>query len=473
MDKIKVKIVAVSSNEAYFLPQWIYHHFYFGFDAIDIFVNRSSDNTLEILDKLKRQYPAITVYDFDFIDLIPGFTRELGGMQYGAYMFAYYNTCRDFDYVLFIDIDEFWMSKNCEDKIQDCIINLNYPDVVAFQWFNTGGQPEYVMPLLAQKEFKGHLSPYAKCMVKTRLKPKLIPCHIPAFDQVTNFIMADGMMMEPDKSDSEKISIIHLKDIKEYFVLHDHMRSSIPYIAKIPRGRATKPKCVSISSMPIGRMLYYSFAKPFEMVKFINKIPHHYLLTFYGLFNSLHLYDDLIIAKIHQIHFALDACRIIYENKEHDFSKNLILTLGDISVFHDFLISQLIILDQAYEELDNVSILTLNELFSKNLENTKKLLYIAVKMYPYAVDKDYHPLFLKSLIIFLLNNDFIQEAKDILSDLSNESVEYFGIAWAYELFAKKYEEDGKYDEALKWYSRLKYSKNRNVLNKIQTLNKIC
>ena len=49
--KIKTKIVAVAKDEGAYFSEWIHHHLYLGFDAIDIYVNRTSDNSLEILKK--------------------------------------------------------------------------------------------------------------------------------------------------------------------------------------------------------------------------------------------------------------------------------------------------------------------------------------------------------------------------------------------------------------------------------------
>lgn len=45
---MKVKLVAIAKDEAAYLPDWIFHHLYFGFDSIDIYVNNTTDNTYDL-----------------------------------------------------------------------------------------------------------------------------------------------------------------------------------------------------------------------------------------------------------------------------------------------------------------------------------------------------------------------------------------------------------------------------------------
>ena len=50
-ERVRVKLVAIAKDEAAYIPDWIFHHLHFGFDAIDIYVNNTSDNTQEIANK--------------------------------------------------------------------------------------------------------------------------------------------------------------------------------------------------------------------------------------------------------------------------------------------------------------------------------------------------------------------------------------------------------------------------------------
>ena len=49
-NEFKVKVVAIAKDEGAYIAEWIFHHLYFGFDAIDIYVNRTTDNTCQNLN---------------------------------------------------------------------------------------------------------------------------------------------------------------------------------------------------------------------------------------------------------------------------------------------------------------------------------------------------------------------------------------------------------------------------------------
>lgn len=57
MNDIKVKIFAIAKDEGAYIPQWVFHHFYFGFDEIEIWLNNIEDNSVEVCEKLANVYP--------------------------------------------------------------------------------------------------------------------------------------------------------------------------------------------------------------------------------------------------------------------------------------------------------------------------------------------------------------------------------------------------------------------------------
>ena len=61
-NQIKTKIVAVAKDEGAYLAEWVHHHLFLGFDAIDIYINRTSDNSLEILHKISEKYPQVNYF---------------------------------------------------------------------------------------------------------------------------------------------------------------------------------------------------------------------------------------------------------------------------------------------------------------------------------------------------------------------------------------------------------------------------
>ena len=65
MDKIKIKLVAIAKNEAAYLPQWIFHHLRLGVDSIDVYINGSSDNSVEISRIINSFEPRFKFYESD------------------------------------------------------------------------------------------------------------------------------------------------------------------------------------------------------------------------------------------------------------------------------------------------------------------------------------------------------------------------------------------------------------------------
>ena len=101
-NQIKTKIVAVAKDEGAYLAEWVHHHLFLGFDAIDIYINRTSDNSLEILHKISEKYPQVNYFTADWIDLC---SAEVGGkIQEITYALALdkEKQSKNFDYLMYL-----------------------------------------------------------------------------------------------------------------------------------------------------------------------------------------------------------------------------------------------------------------------------------------------------------------------------------------------------------------------------------
>lgn len=128
----KVKIVAVAKDEAPFFPLWVYHHFYFGFNAIDIYINRTSDNSEDVLDNLSLVFPKLSYFHINSLDYLNSIYESNTPLQLQAYGLAYENE-KDYDYLLFIDIDVgYQMTKENLFKIASKILIIPI-------WLHSGG----------------------------------------------------------------------------------------------------------------------------------------------------------------------------------------------------------------------------------------------------------------------------------------------------------------------------------------------
>lgn len=54
----KVKIIAVAKDVGAYLAEWIHHHLYYGFSNIEIVLNRTADNSIQVLEHISKVYPA-------------------------------------------------------------------------------------------------------------------------------------------------------------------------------------------------------------------------------------------------------------------------------------------------------------------------------------------------------------------------------------------------------------------------------
>ena len=100
----KVGIIAIARNEALYIREWVDHHLDIGFDAIIL-----ADNDDEFILPGIIEYPAVIHEDYCGIDKV----------QAMAYTELYQKYKDRFDWLLFIDCDEFVMVDNQYKDIHD------------------------------------------------------------------------------------------------------------------------------------------------------------------------------------------------------------------------------------------------------------------------------------------------------------------------------------------------------------------
>jgi len=233
---VKVKLVAVAKDEAAYLPEWIAHHLYFGFDEIEIHINRTTDNTYKILESFKT-LPQLKLVDGD-----PLFDSYPGNPQVGTYKKVLSSATRQgFTHLCFLDIDEFWVPQNLTSTVQQCIIELGKPDVISFEWCNKF-EPDILFGPALQKDFKLIRAPQVKSIVdanapKFRVNPHTI------VNPYLNYKLADGSIFEHISEGFSRVSDEHLRSpLKPYFILHRYYRSELEYIAMLGKGRPNFPR---------------------------------------------------------------------------------------------------------------------------------------------------------------------------------------------------------------------------------------
>jgi hypothetical protein len=223
----KVRLVAIAKDESAYLPAWIFHHLHFGFDEIEIYINNTSDDSSLILDQIGKNYPVNYIMaDFMYEQL------DDESFQIYAYKAAHKKALKEnIDYLLFLDIDEFWTPLDFTSTIQTCLRELNSPDIISFEWvLKRNEATPFSFPYTDENSVgQFHI---VKSLFKTSLENKNIHVHN-VLDATAHNVLADGQRHPRPGQwtiDGELISI------KPYFILHRLWRSQLEYIYLLGQG---------------------------------------------------------------------------------------------------------------------------------------------------------------------------------------------------------------------------------------------
>lgn len=229
-----IKLVAIAKDEAAFMAEWVFHHLYFGFDSIDVYVNRTTDNTVDILQHIHERYPHVKYHNADWIDLVHHIyvSNELQKIVY-AHAYCEASCSNTSDYILFLDIDEFWTPKDYRSTIHDCVRALEQPDLCSFEWFNLLPQQEEDDDLLMCGNLSGETDVLVKTLVKSGLKMKIMRIHYPSCEEARS-CLADGSKYVPGKRYIEHLPQ-PATELKNYFIAHNLIKSPLKHLASLIR----------------------------------------------------------------------------------------------------------------------------------------------------------------------------------------------------------------------------------------------
>lgn len=226
---MKVKLAAIAKDEAAYLPEWIFHHLYLGFDEIEILVNYTEDNSIKILDKISENYPVkYRVVDNSIID-------ETGDFQRSAYNLIVKETSKDIDYLMFLDIDEFWTDKEFTDNIKDLILKLNSPSAISFQW---GIKMENDIPFESSYLGRNDYLParFLKVIFSLKNKPTSFYAHQVKIKS-GDYLLANGKPLLSENKAQLPEDAFSNNELCRYFVVHRVYRSQLEYVSMLGRGR--------------------------------------------------------------------------------------------------------------------------------------------------------------------------------------------------------------------------------------------
>lgn len=233
-EHFRVKIVAIAKDEAAYIPEWVHHHLYFGFDAIEIHINRTSDNSAEVLNEICQHYPSVSWEYADWVDMCPG--EAATQIQFVIYAKALFETRKtnEFSHILFLDIDEFWCPDDFSTTIQEHLVSMPPLAAVFYEWVNDLGSSSSFSSL--QQSLEGNLSPLGKTILPVSLDIVELRHHAPLLANKSHHVIADGTKFKARKKPVQALDA-SLNSLKKVFIYHRAHRSSLEYVSLLYRGR--------------------------------------------------------------------------------------------------------------------------------------------------------------------------------------------------------------------------------------------
>lgn len=234
-EDLRIKVVAIAKDEAAYLAEWIHHHLYFGFDCIELYVNRTTDNSYKILDQLIEDGHNIAYQQIDWLNLCQdNIKSSLQSIAY-AHAIGQARLTNDCTHILFIDIDEYWMPINFKSTIHDSVRKLKKPDAISFEWLIQFAEETEFSPLPCTLEYS--LNHHIKTLVNIHSPIRQVSVHSHIFNTPNvRHVLADGTpYMSRTENDIARISS-SISSLKECAVLHRMFKSEVEYLAALYRG---------------------------------------------------------------------------------------------------------------------------------------------------------------------------------------------------------------------------------------------
>lgn len=238
----KVKLAAIAKDEGFYLPLWVYHHFHFGFDVLDIRINNNTDNSVEVLEKLKTVYGDRLQYSFADKELKEAREQDVNFQTYIYKKILDETLKEDFTHLLFLDVDEYWCSKNFTHTIKDFLSQVSDFDVCMFQWLMESPDSDRKIDVFTfSTKLFGHKNAHVKSLAKLSAVITAVRAH--------NHIAKNGQYILPNNTiikfaedDQNRATVpealfqVNRLKLDDYFVYHNIFRSQDEYISSLLRG---------------------------------------------------------------------------------------------------------------------------------------------------------------------------------------------------------------------------------------------
>ena len=228
-------VCCIASDEAPYIAEFVHHYLYLGFTNIFVGINNSSDQTLEILNKIASRHPNVHVLDVNNTQSVFN--------QAGCYrkLFSYSRSISIAKYCLFVDVDEFWVADPFPKTIGQFLEDKLPFDVYSFHWIMCSGESLFAPPLSAVKSYSWSSHLKSMCCYDSHILD--FTPHSPFLEALDNLSIIRGN--SPNKYlRSFPASILVLESAEDYagssfstpglaWIFHRYLRSELEYSFKV------------------------------------------------------------------------------------------------------------------------------------------------------------------------------------------------------------------------------------------------
>lgn len=227
--QISITAVAIIKDEAPYIPEWVFHHKYFGIDKFHFLINRTTDKTLDVILSISKKNDNISYEYLDWVDQCNAGVAN--AIQQIGYAKAFYDLKNSTDYILFLDIDEFWCSSDFNKNIQSSIIDLNYPSCINYLWHCELGKKQNFTGFC--KDTYYYNMALGKSIINTSVSVKGFRAHVPNLSKTP--LLPSGIEFIP-QSNNPQLLISDLVADYEYFVIHRIFKGEKEFLSNLAKG---------------------------------------------------------------------------------------------------------------------------------------------------------------------------------------------------------------------------------------------
>ena len=242
----RVKLCAIAQDEGPYLADWVFHHLHLGFDAVEVWVNGSSDTSVQVMEALAATYEQVgfRVADRLLVDSL----RRGRWFQYRAYARMARRARREgFTHAAFLDLDEYWLAGDLATGIHAFLPEDDDVAVVSFPWaVDVPRHDRAAFGHCFEPPVRVQLDPHVKSVVRLDDRVVQVRPHTARTTSGTRLLVRDPFPLLEDQEQQQWGSFVPAEPfapmratLPEAFVLHTVNRSQTEYLASLVKPQRT------------------------------------------------------------------------------------------------------------------------------------------------------------------------------------------------------------------------------------------